>query len=108
MTLKKVVSPTLETIKMIENTIKDFGDEIKNLAQLKKLLPRQVNHYALKEVLKYLESCNRIMFTSQGMVWLPDYKRKGTSLDVLRKLQYLISLNEFVPQILVCKLSGFL
>lgn len=73
----KTTSPTLETIKMIEKAIVESDDEIKSLAHLKRLLPKQVNHYALKATIEYLEECNRIYIGSKGMTWLNDHKMKG-------------------------------
>jgi hypothetical protein len=70
-------SPRLSTIKMVEETIKN-GDSAITLAELKRRLPKQVNHYTLKEIITYLEESRKIYFGSKGMTWLDKFKGEGT------------------------------
>lgn len=67
-------SPRLDTIKMVENTIKNSDKSVLTLADLKKELPKQINHYTLKTIIEYLEESNKICFGSKGMTWLDQIK----------------------------------
>ena len=74
--------PTLNTVIMVEKEIKDFDDSVISVAELKKNLPRQVNHNTLMLILRYLEESNKIVFTSRGVSWIhnPDpHLRKAIS-----------------------------
>lgn len=62
-------SPTLDTILMVEETIKD-AKAVLTVAELKRRLPRQVNHYTLKYILAYLQKSEKIEFTPDGFVWI--------------------------------------
>ncbi|MEK6880400.1 MAG: hypothetical protein AABY22_12360 [Nanoarchaeota archaeon] len=62
--------PTLNTVIMVEKVIKNSKDSIITLPELKKNLPRQVNHNTLIIILQYLEESNKILFTSKGITWI--------------------------------------
>ncbi len=62
-------SPTLDTVLMVEQTIKD-AKEVLTIAELKRRLPKQVNHYTLKYILEYLQKSGKIEFTPYGIVWI--------------------------------------
>ena len=62
-------SPRLSTVKMVEDTMKEM-DSIFTVADLKKKLPKQVNHNTLMVILEYLEESNRIYVSVKGMTWL--------------------------------------
>ena len=62
-------SPTLDTIQMVEDTIKDAKEALK-IAELKRRLPRKVNHNTLKIILAYLQKSGKIEFTADGVVWI--------------------------------------
>lgn len=62
-------SPTLDTIQMVEDTIKDAKGALK-IAELKRRLPRKVNHNTLKVILAYLQKSGKIEFTADGVVWI--------------------------------------
>ena len=62
-------SPTLETVQMVETTVRDAKEVIK-VAELKRRLPRQVNHNTLKVILAYLQQSGKIEFTPNGVVWI--------------------------------------
>ena len=40
------------------------------IAELKRKLPRQVNHNTLKVILEYLEISNKIVVTMKGITWI--------------------------------------
>lgn len=70
---KSVHYPTLNTILMVEDTLKNskqkFKKEILSVAELKKHLPRKVNHITLMLILDYLEKSNKINVTLKGISW---------------------------------------
>ncbi|MFT4343749.1 MAG: hypothetical protein ACMXYE_03300 [Candidatus Woesearchaeota archaeon] len=70
-----MASPRLSTIRMVEQALQ--SETVVTLAKLKSILPKQVNHYTLLEIISYLEESNKIVFGSKGMTWLPPKKRVG-------------------------------
>ena len=67
---KATHSPTLDTIKMIENAIKN-ARTYPSINQLSRSLERQVQHQTIKETLNYLEKSNKIIFDKDGsIVWI--------------------------------------
>ena len=63
-------SPTLNTILMVEDTLKNSPDSVVTVAELKKMLPRQVNHNTLMVILDYLEQGNKIVVGLKGITWI--------------------------------------
>ena len=63
-------SPTLNTVLMVENTIKNMNDSIVSVADIKRNLPKQVNHNTLKVILEYLEESNKIAVSMKGITWI--------------------------------------
>ena len=63
-------SPTLNTVLMVENTLKNMEGSIITIAELKRRLPKQVNHNMLKVILEYLEQSNKIAVTLRGITWI--------------------------------------
>ena len=63
-------SPRLDTILMVENAIKKMKIyPSKN--QLWRSLPRQVQYQTFNEILKYLESSNKITYDKDGaIIWI--------------------------------------
>lgn len=68
--LKLKQSPTLNTIIMVENTLKNMDESIVKMAELKRRLPKQVNHNMLKIILEYLEESNKIVVSMKGITWI--------------------------------------
>jgi gluconate kinase len=62
-------APNLNTVIMVEDTLKN-SDSIITVAQLKKQLPKKINHYALKATLVYLEESNKIFVSMKGITWI--------------------------------------
>ena len=62
--------PTLNTVIMVENTIKKSPESVVSIAELKKQLPKQVNHNTLILILEYLEKSNKIAATLKGITWI--------------------------------------
>ncbi len=55
---------------MVEDTLKDMDGSITSIAELKRKLPKQVNHNTLKVILNYLEESNKIAVTIMGITWI--------------------------------------
>jgi len=62
--------PTLNTVLMIENVLKNMNESVISIADLKRLLPRQVNHNTLMLILQYLEDSNKILVGLRGITWI--------------------------------------
>ena len=67
---KPVHFPTLNTVLMIEDTLKNMDESVISVADLKRKLPRQVNHNTLMVILQYLEESNKIAVTLKGITWI--------------------------------------
>ncbi|PJB21357.1 MAG: hypothetical protein CO114_05755 [Euryarchaeota archaeon CG_4_9_14_3_um_filter_38_12] len=63
-------SPTLNTVIMVENTLRNMEESVISIAELKRKLPKQVNHTTLKIILAYLEESNKIAVTIKGITWI--------------------------------------
>lgn len=63
-------SPTLNTVLMVEDTLKNIDESVITVADLKRKLPKQVNHNTLKIILEYLEISNKIVVTMRGITWI--------------------------------------
>jgi hypothetical protein len=66
---KIVHSPNLDTVLMVEDTIRS-AKQVVGVAELKRRLPRKVNHTTLKVILAYLQKSGKIEFTPDGAVWI--------------------------------------
>jgi hypothetical protein len=62
-------SPTLATVQMVEDAIRE-AKQVISVAELKRQLPRKVNHNTLKVILAYLQKSGKIEFTPDGVVWI--------------------------------------
>ena len=71
--------PTLNTVIMVEDTFEKIDGSIISIAELKRKLPRQVNHITLMVILEYLERSNKIAVSLKGITWIennnPNLKR---------------------------------
>lgn len=67
---KNIHWPTLNTVMMVENTLKKMNESVISIANLKRKLPRQVNHITLMVILEYLEKSNKIVATLKGITWI--------------------------------------
>jgi gluconate kinase len=67
---KQSRSPTLNTIKMVEETLRNMDESIISVAELKRKLPKQVNHNTLTTILEYLEESDKIAVTIKGITWI--------------------------------------
>jgi hypothetical protein len=63
-------SPTLNTVLMVEHTLQTMNESLITVAQLKKILPKQINHNTLMTILVYLEASNKIAVSLKGITWI--------------------------------------
>jgi len=62
-------SPTLNTVLMVEDVLKDAGEPI-TVAELKRRLPKKVMHQTLIQILDYLQFSGKIMIGTKGVLWI--------------------------------------
>ena len=63
-------SPTLNTVLMVEDVLQNMEESVITIAELKRRLPKQVNHNTLKFILEYLEESSKIVVTMKGITWV--------------------------------------
>ena len=63
-------APTLNTVLMVETVLKNMKESVVTVAELKRKLPKQVNHNTLKVILEYLEESNKIAVSMRGITWI--------------------------------------
>ncbi|MBI2144401.1 hypothetical protein HYU17_04610 [Candidatus Woesearchaeota archaeon] len=61
-------SPNLNTILMVEETLKN--GELVTLADLKRKLPKKVMHQTLLRILDYLQLSGKIVIGTKGILWV--------------------------------------
>ncbi len=61
-------SPTLNTVLMVEETLKK-SKEIVTVGKLKRMLPKQVMHQTLMAVIDYLEYSGKITVHEDRILW---------------------------------------
>jgi len=64
-----VHSPTLNTVLMVEDTIRN-ADRMLKISELKRELPRKVMHNTLLQIINYLQISGKILYTSKGVLWV--------------------------------------
>lgn len=84
---KQIHWPTLNTVMMVEDTLKKINESVVSIAELKRNLPRQVNHITLITILEYLEKSNKIAVTIKGITWIENNnsnlkKRIATGMEL--------------------------
>ena len=62
-------SPTLNTVLMVEEILKN-ANNLMNREQLKKKLPTKIMHQTLNVILKYLEDSGKILDGRKGICWI--------------------------------------
>lgn len=62
-------SPTLNTVLMVEETLKDAG-QVLTLAELKRRLPKKIMHQTLIKILDYLQMSGKIIIGTKGILWV--------------------------------------
>lgn len=72
-------SPTLNTVLMVEQILKEAGEVITS-AELKKRLPRKVMHQTLVQILDYLQISGKIIIGTKGILWVYAEKKELNAL----------------------------
>jgi len=67
---KQIHWPTLNTVIMVEDTLKKMNESVISIAGLKRILPRKVNHNTLMVILEYLDKSNKIAVSLKGITWI--------------------------------------
>src|SRR5215207_1275308 len=68
--IKRDHSPTLSTINMVENKIKE-NEYFESRNKLSRALPKQIQFNTLKKIITYLEQSNKITIDRDGViVWI--------------------------------------
>jgi len=62
--------PNLNTVIMVEKTLQNIQESAIKIPQLKRNLPKQINHNTLMIILQYLESSNKIAVGLKGITWI--------------------------------------
>jgi hypothetical protein len=55
---------------MVEKVLNNNADRIIKVAELKRMLPKKVNHNTLISIVDYLDRSNKIAFNAKGMMWI--------------------------------------
>lgn len=74
-------SPTLETVRMVEETIRQYSGEYKK-TQIWEKLPRKIMWPTYLTVLDFLEEINKIITSDEGIItyiWNPGLAKKVAS-----------------------------
>jgi len=76
---QQIHSPTLNTVMMVEKALINMPGSVMTIPQLKRSLPKQVNHNTLISILEYLERSNKIIVGLKGITWIfnPSLKLKA-------------------------------
>ena len=79
-------SPTLNTVFMVEDVLKEAG-EVMTVAELKRRLPKKVMHQTLLDIIDYLQRSGKIVIGTKGILWIfterkeiKDLINKGTEI----------------------------
>jgi len=85
--MDKLKGVPLNTIILVENTIKNMDDSIVSISRIKKKLSKQVDDITLLRILEYLDDIGKIYMGSKGITWTHNTNpklqraiRKGTKL----------------------------
>jgi len=76
-------SPTLDTVAMVEETIKRYNGQF-NKTQLWEKLPRKVMWRTYKTILNYLEEINKIGIAKNNIlvyIWNPSHAKKLMEME---------------------------
>lgn len=62
-------SPTLNTVLMVEETMRKSREVLK-ISELKRRLPKKVMHSTLMRILDYLQWSGKILIGTKGVIWI--------------------------------------
>ena len=75
--------PTLNTVIMVEDVLRKMNESVISVAELKRKLPRQVNHITLMVILEYLERSGKIVAGLKGISWV--YTDNKTLRELIKR-----------------------
>lgn len=55
---------------MVEDVVKNSEKSVITVAEIKRKLPKQINHNTLKVILQYLEESGKIYVSLKGITWI--------------------------------------
>ncbi len=79
-------SPTLNTVFMVEAVIKNSNNSVITIPEIKRALPKQVNHKTLMTILEYLEENGKIAVSLKGITWIHN-SNKNLKKDINNGLE---------------------
>ncbi len=62
--------PNLNTVLMVEDTLKENSDRPMMISELRNILPKQVMYPTLKIILEYLWKSGKIIYGPKGIQWI--------------------------------------
>ncbi len=86
MKMENARSPTLQTVLMVENFIKENSGEYKK-TELFNSLPKKVMWQTFQIIMNYLEEGLRIVYDSEGYIvyiWNPDFYEKVKNRSAIK------------------------
>lgn len=72
-------SPTLNTVLMVEKTLKESG-KLLSVAEIKRRLPKKIMHQTLITILDYLQISGKILIGTKGILWIYTEKKELDNL----------------------------
>ena len=68
--IKKIHSPNLSTVLMVEEFLKENRDVPIKISEIKEKLPKKVMHQTLLQILDYLQISGKILIGTKGVLWI--------------------------------------
>lgn len=72
-------SPTLNTVMMVEDALKEAGETV-TIAKLKRKLLKQIMHQTLITILDYLQLSGKIIMGTKGILWIHTERKELNKL----------------------------
>ena len=69
-TMKKIHSPNLNTVIMIEEFLKKHRDAPMKISEIKEKIPKKVMHQTLLQIFNYLQLSGKILIGTKGILWV--------------------------------------
>ncbi len=85
--MKLAHAPNLKTVLMVERVLQASKQSVVSIAELKRLLPKQVNHNTLVVILEYLEASNKIAVSLKGISWIQNSGNLNLKRAIARGLE---------------------
>jgi hypothetical protein len=67
---------TKKEVKIVEKELINMPDSAMKISELKRILSEKVNYKKLKQILIYLDDCNKIVLGSNGVTWIVNNSKK--------------------------------